>query len=139
VLGFERSGVATEQARTRLLYGEWLRRRRRRRDARAELRAAHDMLQAIGADAFANRARVELLATGDRLTPRVPETRDRLTPQERQIALLAAEGQTNAAIAAQLFISPHTVAYHLRKVLGKLGISSRRELPAAIEEPISAA
>jgi DNA-binding CsgD family transcriptional regulator len=97
------------------------------------------MLQAIGADAFANRARVELLATGDRVRARVPETRDRLTPQERQIALLAAEGQTNAAIAAQLFISPHTVAYHLRKVLSKLGISARRQLPAAIEEPTSAA
>jgi len=135
----ERSGVATEQARTRLLYGEWLRRQRRRRDARAELRAAHDMLQAIGAGAFANRARVELLATGERVRARVPETRDRLTPHERQVALLAAEGQTNAAIAAQLFISPHTVAYHLRKVFGKLGISSRRQLPAAIEEPIGAA
>jgi DNA-binding CsgD family transcriptional regulator len=130
----ERSGVATEQARSRLLYGEWLRRQRRRRDARAELRAAHEMLQALGLNAFAERARAELLATGEQARARVPDTRDVLTPQERQVALLAAEGQTNAAIAAQLFISPHTVAYHLRKAFGKLEISSRRQLAAALGE-----
>jgi DNA-binding CsgD family transcriptional regulator len=123
-----RSGVVTDLARTRLLYGEWLRRRRRRRDARLQLRVAYDMLQATGGAAFAHRASVELLATGERARARVPETRDELTPQEQQIAQLAAEGESNADIAAQLFISPHTVAYHLRKVFGKLGIASRNQL-----------
>jgi DNA-binding CsgD family transcriptional regulator len=136
VAHLERSGVEAEHARSRLVYGEWLRRQRRRRDARIELRAAHDMLQASGVDAFANRARVELLATGEQARARVAETRDQLTPHERHIALLAAEGQTNAEIGAQLFISPHTVAYHLRKLFRKLGISSRRQLAAAIAEPL---
>jgi DNA-binding CsgD family transcriptional regulator len=131
-----RSGIGTEHARSRLLYGEWLRRQRRRRDARAELHAAHDMLQSIGADAFANRARVELVATGEKARSRVPDTRDQLTPHERYIAQLAAEGQTNAEIGAQLFISPHTVAYHLRKLFRKLGLSSRHQLAAAIAEPL---
>jgi DNA-binding CsgD family transcriptional regulator len=131
-----RSGVLTDVARSRLVYGEWLRRQRRRRDARAQLRQAHEMLQAMGAGAFAHRAEVELLATGERARTRVDETRDQLTPQERQVAQLAAEGESNAEIAAQLFISPHTVAYHLRKVFNKLSVSSRNQLAGALGEPL---
>jgi DNA-binding CsgD family transcriptional regulator len=127
-----RSGVATELARAHLLYGEWLRRQRRRRDARLQLRVAHDMLQAMGAAGFAHRASVELLATGEHARTRVIETRDQLTPQEQQVARLAADGESNAEIAAQLFISPHTVAYHLRKVFGKLSMSSRNQLAGAM-------
>jgi DNA-binding CsgD family transcriptional regulator len=127
-----RSGVATELARTHLLYGEWLRRLRRRRDARVQLRTAHQMLQAMGATAFAHRASIELLATGEHARTRTSHTRDQLTPQEQQIAQLAADGESNAQIAAQLFISPHTVAYHLRKVFGKLDIRSRYRLAGAL-------
>jgi DNA-binding CsgD family transcriptional regulator len=137
----ERSGVVIDVARTRLLYGEWLRRRRRRRDARMQLRLAHDMFQATGGGAFAHRARVELLATGEHARARVSETLDELTPQEKQIAQLAADGESNAEIAAQLFISPHTVAYHLRKVYSKLGVSSRNQLAGAMgeqREPVGA-
>ena len=135
-----RSGVVTDHARARLLYGEWLRRKRRRRDARLQLRLAHDMLQATGGAAFAHRAEIELLATGERARPRVSENRDQLTPQEQQVAQLAAGGQSNAEIGAQLFISPHTVAYHLRKVFNKLDLTSRNQLSAAIGElPLAAA
>jgi DNA-binding CsgD family transcriptional regulator/tetratricopeptide (TPR) repeat protein len=134
-----RSGVVTDFARARLLYGEWLRRQRRRRDARLQLRVAHDMLQATGGGAFAHRASVELLATGEHARTRVTETRDQLTPQEQQVAQLAAGGESNAEIAAQLFISPHTVAYHLRKVFSKLGVTSRNQLPGAIGEQLEAA
>jgi DNA-binding CsgD family transcriptional regulator len=134
-----RSRVVTDVARTRLLYGEWLRRRRRRRDARMQLRVAHDMLQATGGAAFAHRASVELLATGERARARVAGTRDELTPQEQQIAQLASEGESNADIAAQLFISPHTVAYHLRKVFGKLGITSRNQLAGAMGDRLDVA
>ena len=130
----EHSGVVTDLARARLNYGEWLRRRRRRRDARMQLRLAHDMLQATGGGAFAHRARVELLATGEHARARVEESRDELTPQEKQIAQMAADGESNAEIAAQLFISPHTVAYHLRKVFSKLGVSSRNQLAGAMDE-----
>jgi DNA-binding CsgD family transcriptional regulator len=130
----EQSGVVIDVARTRLLYGEWLRGRRRRRDARLQLRLAHDMFQATGGGAFAHRARVELLATGEHTRARVTETIDKLTPQEKQIAKLAADGESNAEIAAQLFISPHTVAYHLRKVFSKLGVSSRNRLAGAMDE-----
>jgi len=126
------SGVATELARSQLLFGEWLRRQRRRIDARVQLRAAHQMFEAIGASAFAHRAQVELLATGEHARTRAPETRDQLTPQEQQIARLAAEGESNTQIGAQLFISPHTVAYHLHKVFGKLDISSRNQLSRAL-------
>jgi DNA-binding CsgD family transcriptional regulator/tetratricopeptide (TPR) repeat protein len=127
-----RSGVVTDFARARLLYGEWLRRRRRRRDARLQLRVAYDMLQAIGGVAFAHRAGAELLATGEHARTRVVETRDELTPREQQVAELAASGESNAAIAAQLFISQHTVAYHLRKVFGKLSLTSRSQLAPVI-------
>ena len=118
----------TEVARTQLVYGEWLRRERRRVDARAELRAAHDLFAAIGMDAFAERARKELLATGERTRRRTTETRDDLTAQERQIAELAREGLSNPEIGARLFLSPRTVEWHLSKVFAKLGIDSRRAL-----------
>jgi DNA-binding CsgD family transcriptional regulator len=126
------SGVATELARAQLLFGEWLRRQRRRRDARLQLRAAHEMFEAIGASAFAHRAQVELLATGEHVRARAPELRDELTPQEQQIARLAADGESNAQIAAQLFISQHTVAYHLHKVFAKLDVTSRNQLTRAL-------
>jgi DNA-binding CsgD family transcriptional regulator len=117
-----------ELARTHLLYGEWLRRERRRPDARAHLRTAHEAFTSMGADAFARRAEHELLATGERAGARTVETLDQLTPQETQIARLAANGHTNRAIAAQLFISPSTVEYHLRKAFRKLGVTSRTQL-----------
>ena len=112
-----------------LVYGEWLRRENRRVDAREQLRAAHTMLTDDGMEAFAERARRELLATGETVRKRSVETLDDLTPQEAQIARLAADGQTNPEIGAQLFLSPRTVEWHLRKVFGKLGISSRQGAP----------
>ncbi len=128
----ERTRIRIELARARLLYGEWLRREDRRVDAREQLRAAHETFSRAGAEAFAERARRELSATGETVPRRTAETRDVLTPQEEQIARLAAEGQTNPEIGAQLFISPRTVEYHLRKVFTKLGISSRKELRSAL-------
>ena len=121
-----------ELARTHLLYGEWLRREGRRVEAREQLRTAHDMLASIGMGAFAERARRELVATGEKVRKRGVETRDQLTPQEEQIARLAGDGRTNPEIAAQLFLSARTVEWHLGKVFGKLGVSSRRELTAAL-------
>jgi DNA-binding CsgD family transcriptional regulator len=123
-----RSGVVVDLARAHLLYGEWLRRQRRRRDARRELRTAYELFQQTGGSAFAHRASVELLATGEHARARADDTRDDLTAQERQVAELAADGHSNAEIGAQLFISPNTVAYHLRKVFMKLDVSSRHEL-----------
>jgi DNA-binding CsgD family transcriptional regulator len=136
---FGHCGVASELARTHLLYGEWLRRLRRRRDARVHLRASDQIFDAMGAAAFARRTRVELLATGEHARVRAPETRQQLTPQEEQIAELAAEGDSNAEIAAQLFISPHTVAYHLHKVFGKLNVGSRHQLSRALGEQLAPA
>jgi DNA-binding CsgD family transcriptional regulator len=120
--------VRVELARSRLLYGEWLRRERRRIDAREQLRLAHESFAAMGIEAFAERARRELLATGETVRKRTVETRDDLTAQEAQIARLARGGLSNPEIAARLFISPRTVQYHLRKVFTKLGISSRVQL-----------
>ena len=116
----ERTRIRIELARAQLLYGEWLRREDRRVDARGQLRAAHETFSHAGAEAFAERARRELAATGETVARRTAETRDVLTPQEEQIARLAAEGQTNPEIGAQLFISPRTVEYHLHKVFTKL-------------------
>jgi DNA-binding NarL/FixJ family response regulator len=124
-------------ARTRLSYGEWLRRQGRRIDAREQLRAAHRAFTAMGAEGFAERARVELLATGGTVRKRRVETRDELTTQERQIAQLANDGLSNPEIGSRLFLSPRTVEWHLRKVFTKLGIRSRRELAGALPSSAS--
>jgi DNA-binding CsgD family transcriptional regulator len=128
----ERTRIHVELARARLLYGEWLRREGRRLVAREQLRAAHDTFSRAGAEAFAERARRELLATGETAPRRTVETRDVLTPQEAQIAHMAREGHSNPEIGGQLYLSPRTVEYHLRKVFTKLGISSRKELRRAL-------
>jgi DNA-binding CsgD family transcriptional regulator len=127
-----RSRGVVHLARAELLYGEWLRRENRRADAREQLRAAYDRFDQIGAEAFAERARRELLATGETAPRRTVETRDVLTPQEAQIARMASDRQTNPEIGATLFISPRTVEYHLRKVFTKLDISSRKQLRGAL-------
>jgi DNA-binding CsgD family transcriptional regulator len=124
----ERSRIAVHLARAHLVYGEWLRRAGRRVDAREQLRIAYEMFSRFGADAFTERARRELVATGETVRKRATETRDVLTAQEAQVARLAAQGHTNPEIGSQLFISPRTAEYHLHKVFTKLGISSRRGL-----------
>ena len=135
--GIERLGrtrIRVSLARAQLVYGEWLRRQNRRVDAREQLRAAHELLTTTGMAAYAERARRELLATGETVRKRSVETLDELTPQEAQISRLAADGQTNPEIGAQLFLSPRTVEWHLRKVFSKLGISSRRQLRTALRD-----
>ena len=127
-----RTRMRPAAARAHLLYGEWLRRENRRRDARAELRTAYDLFTAMGIEAFAERARRELLATGETVRKRTAETASELTAQEAHIARLAVGGRTNAAIGAQLFLSTRTVEWHLGKVYTKLGVGSRRELRRAL-------
>jgi DNA-binding CsgD family transcriptional regulator len=127
-----RSRVLVLHARAQLTYGEWLRREGRRVDARTQLKAAHAAFEAMGAAGFAERARRELLATGETVRKRTDDTRGDLTPQEAQIARLASERLSNPEIGAQLYLSPRTVEYHLRKVFQKLGVSSRRELAGAL-------
>jgi DNA-binding CsgD family transcriptional regulator len=128
----ERTRVRVELARAHLLYGEWLRRERRRLDAREQLRHAHELFTQFGMEAFAERARVELEATGEHARNRTVETSDQLTAQETQVARLARDGLSNPEIGAQLFISPRTVQYHLHKVFGKLDITSRVQLETAL-------
>jgi DNA-binding CsgD family transcriptional regulator len=123
-----RTRLRVELARAHLLYGEWLRRQRQRLRAREQLRSAYQMFTHFGMEAFAERARVELAATGERARKRSVETRDDLTPQEANISRLVADGATNQEIAAQLFISPSTVEYHLRKAFRKVGARSRTQL-----------
>ena len=129
-----RSHAAVELARSQLLYGEWLRRENRRTEARELLRSANESFSRMGAEAFAERARRELLATGETARRRTADTRDSLTPQELQVARLARDGHTNPEIGAQLFISPRTVEYHLGKVFVKLGVRKRRHLRGALAD-----
>jgi DNA-binding CsgD family transcriptional regulator len=117
-----------ERARSELLYGEWLRRERRRQEARVHLRSALEVFRSLGMTPFAKRAEAELRATGETARKRDPSTLDDLTPQELQIAGLVAQGLTNREIAGQLFLSPRTIDYHLHKVFSKLGIATRIEL-----------
>ncbi len=132
-----RTRVRVQLARTHLLYGEWLRRERRRFDARDQLRTALELFTSMGAEAFAARAERELMATGERVRKRRIETREQLTAQEIQIARLARDGLSNTEIGARLFISQHTVAYHLRKVFSKLDITSRNQLAWVLPDSVS--
>ena len=123
-----RAGAAVDLARAHLVNGEWLRRQRRRRDARGQLRTAYEMFESMGAAALAERARIELLATGERARQRTVDTHGEFTPQEDRIARLVAVGAANRDIAAQLFLSPSTVEFDLRKVFRKLDVSNRTQL-----------
>jgi DNA-binding CsgD family transcriptional regulator len=133
-----RSRIAVQLARTQLLYGEWLRRENRRLDARQQLRRAHDIFSRSGAEGFAERARRELMATGETVRKRTVETAEELTAQEAQIARLARDDLTNPEIGAQLFLSPRTVEWHLGKVFAKLDITSRKQLRRVLPDPSSA-
>jgi DNA-binding NarL/FixJ family response regulator len=124
--------MRVDGARAHLLYGEWLRRANRRVEARVQLRIAYDEFASMGREAFAERAHRERLATGETVRKRTAETRDDLTPQERQIAELARGGLSNPEIGARLFLSRRTVEWHLRKVFVKLGVASRRELAGVL-------
>jgi ATP/maltotriose-dependent transcriptional regulator MalT len=136
--------IRTDLARAHLLYGEWLRRERRRSEAREQLRTAHGMLEALGIAGFAERARRELQATGTTASKRtLPARHEELTAQEAQVARLARDGPSNPEIGTRLFISAHTVQYHLRKIFTKLGITSRSQLdhvlpgsPATLRHPL---
>ncbi|HUE28951.1 MAG TPA: LuxR C-terminal-related transcriptional regulator, partial [Solirubrobacteraceae bacterium] len=130
-----RTSIRVQLARAHLLYGEWLRRERRRRDARQQLRTALEMFTSMGTEGFADRSRRELSATGERARRRSVETREDLTPQEAQIARMAGDGLSNAEIGARLFVSQSTVAYHLRHVFSKLNIASRHQLAQALPDP----
>jgi DNA-binding CsgD family transcriptional regulator len=131
-----RTRIHTDLARAHLLYGEWLRRQRRRTDAREQLRTAHSKFEAMGMRAFAERAGRELRATGETVRKRTIAARDaELTAQEAQIARLARDGLSNPEIGTRLFISAHTVQYHLRKVFTKLGITSRSQLDRVLPGP----
>ncbi len=134
-----RTPLRPELARAHLIYGEWLRRENRRIDAREQLRTAYEMFISFGADAFAERTRRELLATGEKVRKRSDETRGQLTAQEEQIARLAADGQTNQEIGAQLFLSPRTVEWHLHKVFTKLGVGSRMQLRDTLPDAVRTA
>ena len=132
---FSRTRRRPELARSHLVYGEWLRREARLGEAREQLRVAEEMFAQIGMEAFAERARGELVAAGAKPRQRSLEAQEELTPQEQQIALLARDGLTNTEIGGQLFLSPRTVEWHLHKVFSKLGIDSRNGLPAALPPP----
>jgi DNA-binding CsgD family transcriptional regulator len=134
-----RTTIRVQLARAHLVYGEWLRRERRRREARQQLRTALEMFTSMGTEGFADRTRRELLATGEHARKRTVETREDLTPQEAQIARLARDGLTNAEIGARLFVSQSTVAYHLRNVFSKLDIASRHQLDTVLRDDSSGA
>jgi DNA-binding CsgD family transcriptional regulator len=126
--------MAAHLARARLTYGEWLRREGRRVEAREQLRDAHGAFLSMGAAGFADRAGRELQATGEKVRKRQADARDELTPQQVQVARLARDGRTNSEIAAELFLSPRTVEWHLRQVFGKLGIRSRIQLRGTLPD-----
>ena len=130
----EKCGFVPGLARAHLLYGEWLRRAQRRRDARDELRHAEEMFTDMGAKAFADRAGQELLATGEKARKRTVDTRHELTPHETRIARMARDGASNQQIANQLFVSHKTVEYHLHKIFLKLGITSREHLDRVLTD-----
>jgi DNA-binding NarL/FixJ family response regulator len=128
------TALRLDRARTHLLFGEWLRRENRPADAREQLRAAHRLFTDFGSKAYMERARIELRAAGERTRKRSQDTSIRLTPQEARVAQLVSQGGTNADVAAQMFISPSTVEYHLHKVFRKLGVRSRTELARRLLE-----
>jgi DNA-binding CsgD family transcriptional regulator len=133
---FENCRASLQLARTHLLFGEWLRRKRRRLEARQHLRTAHESFETIGATKFAERARLELAATGVQARAQTVRTSDQLTERESQIASLVAVGATNAQVATQLFISSNTVDYHLRHIYRKLGVTSRTMMAAAFRDRV---